>query len=83
MKKSKKQIILRSIILVVISLIIGLGVYSWNARNLTGNVMPMPFGVGVGVVLSGSMEPELSKDNAVGVAILAKNAYNYNKRTEA
>lgn len=68
MKKNKKQIILRSIILVVISLIVGLGVYSWNARNLTGNVMPMPFGVGVGVVLSGSMEPELSKDDLIIVA---------------
>ena len=64
-----------------------------NAKDTIGDV---PF-VFAGGVMSNSIikeklsskfnaifaEPELSKDNAVGVAILAKNAYNYNKRTEA
>ncbi len=64
---TKKHLILRSILLVLISLILGFGVYSWNAKSLTGNVMPMPFGVGVAVVLSGSMEPELSVDDVIVV----------------
>ncbi len=64
---TKKQMVLRSILLVLISLILGFGLYSWNAKSLTGNVMPMPFGVGVAVVLSGSMEPELSVDDVIVV----------------
>lgn len=55
----------RVILLVIISLIIGLRLYSWNAQTLAGNVMPMPFGWGVSVVLSGSMEPELSVNDLV------------------
>ena len=53
--------------MVVISLAIGLGVYNWNATNISGNAMPMPFGVGVGVVLSGSMKPELNIDDVIVV----------------
>lgn len=51
--------------LVLISLVIGLRLYSWNAQTLVGNLMPMPFGWGFSVVLSGSMEPELSVDDLV------------------
>ena len=54
--------------MVVISIIIGFGVYNWNAKNISGNAMPMPFGVGVGVVLSGSMEPDISIDDVIIVA---------------
>ena len=38
----------------------GINVYLWNASSLAGNAMPMPFGFGMAVVLSGSMEPVLS-----------------------
>lgn len=60
MGKRKFPAILRTVFLIVISLVLGVNVYSWNARSLTGNVLPMPFGYGGAVVLSGSMEPALS-----------------------
>lgn len=63
--KKLKQIFLRIIPFTLISLIIGFKFYMWNARNLVGNAMPMPFGMGVSVVLSGSMEPELSVNDLV------------------
>ena len=61
--------------MVVISLVIGFGVYNWNAKNISGNAMPMPFGVGVGVVLSGSMEPEISIDDVIIVVKTAPEDY--------
>ena len=48
------------LLLIVAALVMGFGVYSINAERLTGNALPMPFGFGCAVVLSGSMEPELS-----------------------
>ena len=51
---------LRTLLLIIAALVMGFGVYSVNAGRLTGNVLPMPFGFGGAVVLSGSMEPELS-----------------------
>lgn len=65
--KSLRQIALRIIPLAVISLIVGFKLYTWNANNLVGNAMPMPFGWGASVVLSGSMEPELSVNDLVFV----------------
>lgn len=55
----------RIILLTAISLVIGITIYSWNAQILAGNAMPMPFGYGVSVVLSGSMEPTLSINDMV------------------
>lgn len=55
----------RVLLLTVISLLIGIRLYSWNARTLAGNAMPMPFGYGISVVLSGSMEPALSENDLV------------------
>ena len=67
-RKSKlKSTVLRVIPLAVISLVLGLRLYLWNAQNLVGNAMPMPFGWGASVVLSGSMEPALSVDDLVFV----------------
>lgn len=65
--KRKAKSVGRVILLVVISLIIGATAYGWNARTLTGNAMPMPLGFGISVVLSGSMEPELSVNDLVFV----------------
>ena len=59
MSKRSKAIV-RIILIVLVALVIGLNVYSINASRLAGDVVPMPFGVGAAVVLSGSMEPELS-----------------------
>ena len=64
-KKQKLKTLVRVLLLCVISLIIGITVYSWNAKTLAGNTMPMPFGFGMSVVLSGSMEPELSMNDLV------------------
>lgn len=65
--KKKKGGKLRALLLVFISLVLGVSLYIWNAHNLTGNAMPMPFGWGMSVVLTGSMEPELSADDLVVV----------------
>lgn len=67
MNNPKKRLfgILRTVLLVVISLVLGVNIYLWNASNLVGDQMPMPFGYGAAVVLSGSMEPELSVDDMI------------------
>ncbi len=61
----RPQRLLRLLVLVLISLFAGVSLYQWNASTLTGNEMPMPFGVGVSVVLSGSMEPQLQVNDLV------------------
>ena len=58
---------LRLVLLIVCGTILGVNVYMINARNLVGNHMPMPFGYGAAVVLSGSMEPELSVGDLIFV----------------
>ena len=55
--------ILRISVLVLLAVLIGVSIYSMNASMLGGNPLPMPFGFGMTVVLSGSMEPELSVDD--------------------
>ena len=56
----KRNAVIRLLVLLVIGTVLGLRFYSWNARNLTGNAVPRPLGIGASVVLSGSMEPALS-----------------------
>ena len=73
MNKSKILVIARRLLLVLIALVLGVRVYLWNAENLVGNRMPMPFGYGAAVVLSGSMEPVLS----VNDLIIAKETEDY------
>lgn len=51
---------LRILALLILGVFLGIRFYAWNAQHLTGNAVPMPFGVGASVVLSGSMEPALS-----------------------
>ena len=57
----------------MLALIVGVNVYTLNASHLTGNTVPMPFGVGSAVVLSGSMEPEIS----VGDLLIITEAQSY------
>lgn len=64
MPKNLKSIA-RTAVLIFVGLVLGVNVYLWNARSLMGNSLPMPFGVGAAVVLSGSMEPELSVNDLV------------------
>lgn len=65
MKIKKILPILRVAFLIVVSLVVGLKIYAWNARSLTGNVLPMPFGYGAAVVLTGSMEPTIMADDLI------------------
>ncbi len=67
MNKAKIKIsrFFRYILIVFISIVIGFSVYIWNAGTLAGNNLPMPFGIGAAVVLSGSMEPNISVDDMV------------------
>ena len=65
-KRSKS--IIRITLLTLAALIIGVNVYAMNASRLAGNTVPMPFGVGAAVVLSGSMEPELSVGDLLIIA---------------
>ena len=67
MKKQTKTII-RTVLLVFVALIVGINVYAINASRVAGDAIPMPFGVGLTVVLSGSMEPELSVGDLLIVA---------------
>lgn len=69
MDKKRKAVkyLLRFVILLFISFIFGAKLYRWNSETLVGDAMPMPFGYGVSVVLSGSMEPALSVNDLVVV----------------
>lgn len=69
MKKSKAvwKNALRLILIGLCGGIIGINLYLANANNLVGNQLPMPFGCGAAVVLSGSMEPELSVGDLIFV----------------
>lgn len=66
MKISWKNII-RLTLLVLCGAALGINIYLANAGRLVGNQLPMPFGYGAAVVLSGSMEPELSKGDLIVV----------------
>ncbi len=66
-KTKRKKNIIRLVLLAVLGAFLGYQVYLLNASTLVGNAMPMPFGVGASVVLSGSMEPELSKNDLIVV----------------
>ena len=66
MNKTLKNVI-RIVILVLISVLIGFSVYSINAIRLNGDALPMPLGFGVSVVLTGSMEPVLSAGDMIAV----------------
>lgn len=58
--RSKWPVCLCRGMLIICGALLGVGVYLINANKVVGNRFPMPFGYGAGVVLSGSMEPELS-----------------------
>ena len=66
MSKKVKNIF-RSLLLALMGAVLGINIYMFNAAKLTGDAMPMPFGVGVSVVLTGSMEPEFSAGDVIVV----------------
>ena len=59
---------LRVTVLVLISLVVGVNLYLWNAQSLTGNALPMPFGYGAALVLTGSMEPTINAEDLILVS---------------
>ncbi len=59
--------VFRRVILVLLALLVGLNIYLLNARSIGGNQMPMPFGTGMAVVQSGSMEPTYKKGDLLFV----------------
>ncbi len=75
-KKNKYSALLRRVALAVLGILLGLNVYLANARSLAGQKLPMPFGVGTAVVLSGSMEPSLSVNDII--VVRASESYNIN-----
>lgn len=64
-KKTVKKTVFRYIVFSFIGIVLGLFVYTQNAKGLLKDKMPMPFGYGMSVVLSGSMESRLSADDLV------------------
>ena len=68
--------IVRIFLLVICGTILGVNVYSLNANRVVNNKLPMPFGYGAAVVLSGSMEPEFFKNDL----IIVKEAEEYELR---
>lgn len=65
--KNKYSALWRRLILAFFGVVLGLNTYFANANTLLGNKLPMPFGYGAAVVLSGSMEPTFSKDDLIFV----------------
>ena len=59
-KSAKKGGFIRLVCFVICGAVLGINLYLFNANRLLGNQLPMPFGYGGAVVLSGSMEPRLS-----------------------
>lgn len=57
--------LLRWLVLAFFGIIFGWNIYLANANFLAGNQLPMPFGYGLSVVVSGSMEPRLSVDDLI------------------
>ena len=57
--------VLRGLILSLLVALIGVDLYVVQSTLLLRDAMPMPFGYGVSVVLSGSMEPALLVDDLI------------------
>jgi signal peptidase len=58
MRKKIARSLATVLMALIVSLTLGLSFYSYNAKMLHHDAFPMPFGVGVSMVLTGSMEPE-------------------------
>jgi signal peptidase len=61
----REKNVVRILFLIFVGITVGVNFYAWNAGNLVGDHLPMPFGYGASVVLSGSMEPVLSAGDLV------------------
>ena len=66
-KNKTLQIVVRCIIAVLICAVLYTAVFFVAVKIQNPNAVPMPFGFGASLVLSGSMEPEISTDDLVFV----------------
>lgn len=66
-KNKTLQIVVRCIIAVLLCAVLYTAVFFVAVKIQNQNAVPMPFGVGASLVLSGSMEPEISTDDLVFV----------------
>lgn len=64
--KKKKFLIIKIILIVLISIFIGFGIYVWNAQ-MVGNTIPMPLGFGLAEVMSDSMYPTIKTGDVIMV----------------
>lgn len=65
-KKNKIiQYIFRGLIFLVISIVIGLTLYTISVKRVTGKQLVMPFNKTIAVVLTGSMEPTITTDDLI------------------
>ena len=62
----KKFIIIKAILIVIISVLLGFGIYSWNS-SIVGKAIPMPLGFGLAEVLSDSMYPTIKTGDVIMV----------------
>lgn len=63
--KKKRFLIVKIILIVIISVIIGFGIYTWNNEMMMGSQLPMPLGFGIAEVLSDSMYPTIKTGDVV------------------
>ena len=63
--KKEGFLIVKIILIVIISVIIGFGIYTWNAQMMMGSQLPMPLGFGIAEVLSDSMYPTFETGDVV------------------
>ncbi len=69
MKKTIQKKLVRIAVIVCIAIFLITNIYLLNEKTLRGNALPMPFGFGTAIVLSGSMEPTLHVDDLIIVTI--------------
>lgn len=62
---SRRYGILRMFLLVLICGVLVFNIYKWNEATMSRDALPMPFGWGSAVIVSGSMEPVLSVNDLV------------------
>ena len=67
MKKKLLIWIPRCLLYLLVGLLIGSAVYTTASKNLSGDRLPMPLGIGTAVVLSGSMSPTFEAGDVVVV----------------
>ena len=67
--------VLKYIMIVFLSLVLGLNIYMFNAKKISREMLPMPFGYGVATVMSGSMLPTLN----IGDLVIVKKIDDNNK----